>query len=65
MRSMASGQVVLTLKEICEMLRVNPTTVYKMVRQGRIPAFRVGSDWRFRADEIVHWMAENTKGVPQ
>ena len=65
MRPMASDRAVLTVKEICEMLRVNQTTVYKMVRQGRIPAFRVGSDWRFRANEIVHWMAENTKGVPQ
>ena len=56
---------ILTVKEICEMLRVNQSTIYKMVRQGRIHAFRVGSDWRFRADEIVHWMVENTKGVPQ
>ena len=51
--------------EVGEVLRVNQSTVYKLVRQGRIPAFRIGSDWRFRTDEIARWLAEQTKGAPQ
>ena len=49
---------VLTMKEICDLLQVNQSTVYKLVRQGSIPGFRVGSDWRFRRDVIERWMVE-------
>ena len=57
---MADDQEVLTVKEVCELLRVHPSTVYKMVRQGKIPSFRIGSDWRFRRDRIVRWMADQS-----
>jgi excisionase family DNA binding protein len=40
------------------MLGVHPSTVYKLIREGRIPSFRVGNDWRFLRDLIVRWMAE-------
>ena len=49
---------VLTMKEICDLLQVNKSTVYKLVRRGSIPGFRVGSDWRFRRDVIERWMVE-------
>jgi excisionase family DNA binding protein len=62
---MALDHEILTVKEVGEILRVNQSTVYKLVRQGRIPAFRIGSDWRFRTDEIARWLAEQTKGAPQ
>jgi excisionase family DNA binding protein len=53
---------ILTIKEVSELLRVTKNTVYKFVRQGRIPSFRIGRDLRFRADEIARWMDE--KGTP-
>jgi excisionase family DNA binding protein len=49
---------VLTMKEICDLLQVNKSTVYKLVRRGSIPGFRVGSDWRFRRDVIERWIVE-------
>ena len=49
---------VLTMKEICDLLQVHKSTVYKLVRRGSIPGFRVGSDWRFRRDVIERWMVE-------
>jgi excisionase family DNA binding protein len=49
---------VLTMKEICDLLQVNQSTLYKLVRRGSIPGFRVGSDWRFRRDVIERWMVE-------
>ena len=57
---MADDQEVLTVKDVCNLLQVHPTTLYKMVKQGKIPAFRIGSDWRFRKDAIVRWMAEKS-----
>jgi len=49
---------VLTMEEICDLLQVHKSTVYKLVRRGSIPGFRVGSDWRFRRDVIERWMVE-------
>jgi excisionase family DNA binding protein len=57
---MAIDHEVLTVKEVSELLKIHESTVYKMVREGRIPAFRIGSEWRFLKDQIVHWMAEQT-----
>jgi excisionase family DNA binding protein len=56
---------VLTMKEICDLLQVTQSTVYKLVRRGSIPGFRVGSDWRFRRDVIERWMTEQSMGTQQ
>jgi excisionase family DNA binding protein len=53
---------VLTSTEVCEMLHISRTTLYKLIGAGKIPRFRVGSDWRFRKDLILRWMAERTVG---
>ena len=54
---MAIGDEILTVKEVCKLLQVHQSTVYKLIKEGRIPAFRIGSDWRFVKDQIVHWLA--------
>ncbi len=55
---MADDQDILTVKEICELLRVHPSTVYKLLREGKIPGFRIGNEWRFRRDVIMRWMTQ-------
>jgi excisionase family DNA binding protein len=60
MKPMASDREVLTVREVGHLLQVHPTTVYKLVRQGKIPSFRIGSYWRFRTDLIERWMAEKS-----
>jgi len=57
----AVGQEILTVKEVSELLKIHHSTVYKMIREKRIPAFKIGSDWRFRMDVIASWMAEQTR----
>jgi putative molybdopterin biosynthesis protein len=59
MNPAAANSEVLTVKEISDLLRLRPSTVYKMIRQGRIPCFRsdqIGNDWRFRKDVIERWI---------
>ena len=56
---------ILTVKEICDLLQVHPSTVYKLIREGRIPSFRIGSEWRFRKDVIRRWMAEKSLNSSQ
>jgi excisionase family DNA binding protein len=56
---------ILTIKEVSELLKIHQATVYKMIRESRIPAFKIGSDWRFQKDQVVHWIAEQTIGAAQ
>jgi excisionase family DNA binding protein len=53
-----SDSQVLNASEVSEMLKIHTTTLYRMVREGKIPSFRVGTEWRFRLDEIERWMNE-------
>jgi excisionase family DNA binding protein len=46
----------LTTKEVAEYLRVNPYTVYRLVAQRKLPAFKVGSQWRFKRTVLDHWL---------
>lgn len=47
---------LLTTKQVQAMLHVDRTTIYRMVEQGRLPAIRVGKQWRFRRREIESWL---------
>jgi excisionase family DNA binding protein len=46
---------ILTVRELSEYLRVHSTTVYRLLKHGKLPAFKVGSDWRFNVEEIDRW----------
>jgi excisionase family DNA binding protein len=52
MKPTASDREILTAREVGDLLGVHPTTIYKLVRQGKIPSFRIGSYWRFRTDLV-------------
>ena len=46
----------LTTKEVAEYLRVNPYTVYRLVAQRKLPAYKVGSQWRFKRTVLDLWL---------
>lgn len=52
---MESNGEILTIAELATHLRVHPTTIYRLLREGRIPGFRVGSAWRFSRGAIEKW----------
>jgi excisionase family DNA binding protein len=47
---------VLTLEEVADFLQTHPSTVYRLLKKHRIPAFKVGSDWRFNQESIEQWV---------
>jgi excisionase family DNA binding protein len=49
---------VLTVQNVAEYLRVHPSTIYRLLKNKQLPAFRVGSDWRFDRKEIDRWRAD-------
>jgi excisionase family DNA binding protein len=52
---------VLTVREVAGLFRIHPTTVSRMCKRGELPAFRVGSDWRFTRGSIEEWLASRTQ----
>jgi excisionase family DNA binding protein len=49
---------VLTLEEVADFLHVHPSTVYRLLKKRRIPAFKMGSDWRFNQESIEQWVKQ-------
>jgi excisionase family DNA binding protein len=54
---------VMTLDEVAQYLNVHPSTIYRMLKKNNIPAFKVGSDWRFNQESIDRWMREREGGM--
>jgi excisionase family DNA binding protein len=52
---------ILTVSEVAAYLRVHQTTIYKMLRKGKLPGFRLGGDWRFHLDAIKQWQRDQMK----
>src|SRR5687767_8576553 len=46
----------LTTEEVLEYLQINLRTVYRLIKAGKIPAIRVGRQWRFRKRDIDAWL---------
>ena len=53
----------LTTEEVLDYLRVNVRTVYRLIRTGRIPAVRVGCQWRFRKSDLDEWLLSQPSGA--
>ena len=51
---------LLTTAELAEYLKVDKFTVYRLVTQKNIPAFKVGNQWRFNKDMIDAWLLRNS-----
>ena len=52
---------IMDLKEVAEYLHIHPATVYKYARAGKIPAFKIGYDWRFHKKIIDEWILDKVK----
>ena len=50
----------MTIREVSAYLRVSKGTIYRLLKQNRIPGFRIGSDWRFNVEEIDRWRLKHT-----
>lgn len=53
---------VMTVKDLSEYLRVHRTTIYRLLRSGQIPGFRIDGDWRFHIKAIDEWRSQREGG---
>lgn len=52
----------MTIKDVADYLSVHTSTIYKYAQRGIIPAFKIGSDWRFSRKHLDQWIEEQTVG---
>ena len=56
----------LTTEEVLDYLQVNLRTVYRLIKAGKIPAVRVGRQWRFRKRDIDAWLeSQRPRAAPR
>lgn len=60
-QSLSDIAPVLTVRDLSNYLKVHPSTIYRLLKTRQLPAFKVGSDWRFNVEEIDHWRVEREK----
>jgi excisionase family DNA binding protein len=46
----------LTTEEVLDYLKVNPRTIYRLIRTGELPAVRIGRLWRFKRTDVDDWL---------
>ena len=54
---------LMTVAEVARYLRVTEKTVYRLLKKGRIPATKVGRQWRFERNSIDEWLHQNSVGT--
>ena len=52
----------MTTADLARHLRVHVSTVYRMLSRHELPAFKVGSDWRFNLVQIDEWTKRKVVG---
>jgi excisionase family DNA binding protein len=52
---MSDNDKIMTLEEVAEYLRVKPQTIYTWAQEKKIPAAKLGKEWRFKKSMIDKW----------
>jgi excisionase family DNA binding protein len=50
---------IMTLEEVAKYLKMQPQTIYTWAQTGKIPAAKIGKEWRFRKDIIDEWFKQH------
>jgi excisionase family DNA binding protein len=53
---------ILTIEDVAAYLRLTPQTIYRWAQEKRIPAVKLGKEWRFRRSIIDAWLDEQILG---
>ncbi len=55
---------IMTVKDVAAYLKLNERTVYRMATSAKMPAFKVGSSWRFKREELEKWIEQHKNDKP-
>jgi excisionase family DNA binding protein len=49
---------MLTAKDMQTLLQVDRSTIYRMAEAGRLPAIKIGKQWRFPSEQVDDWLGK-------
>ena len=52
---------LLNVEEVAKVLQLHAMTVYRLVREGKLPGFKVGGRWRFHRSALEDWMVDRAQ----
>jgi excisionase family DNA binding protein len=52
---------IMTVHDVAEYLRIIEAKIYKMAKEGHVPAVRMGKTWRFKRELIDEWIRRETE----
>lgn len=58
-RKMPKKNDIMTLEEVAEYLRLKPQTIYTWAQEKKIPAAKIGKEWRFKKSIIDEWFEQH------
>jgi excisionase family DNA binding protein len=65
MKTIKDNSQIMTVEEVAEFLKLSKITIYKLVKKGQLPGFRVGNSWRFRKDKILEIISKQMPGTDE
>jgi excisionase family DNA binding protein len=57
MSNISPRSPVKTVDEIADELQVHRITIYRLLKSGKIPGFKIGRVWRFDSEQVRDWLA--------
>jgi excisionase family DNA binding protein len=60
----ALADEIMTVPTLALYLRCSQATIYRLVKERKIPAFKLGTDWRFFLSDIDEWIAGRRVIIP-
>ncbi|MFH1957734.1 MAG: helix-turn-helix domain-containing protein [bacterium] len=46
----------MTIRQVAGYLQLNEKTIYRMIKSGKIPCFRISGSWRFKKSAVETWI---------
>lgn len=56
-----SSDEIMTISEVAEFLKISEITTYKLVQEGKIPAFKVGRHWRIVKNDLTEFIEKQKR----
>ena len=54
---------IMTIEDCAKYLKTSVSTIYKLAQERKIPATKVGNQWRFRKEKINEWLDRGSENV--
>jgi len=58
---MTMAKPYLTVEDVAKRFGVNVTTVYRLAQRGKLPAFKIGNQWRFSGHRLEEWVVDRER----